>query len=273
VSTTAIHGIGSMGGAILDALVAEGVGDAAGGAGGGEVLAVVRRAEQAEQLRDRLQGTRGSVATTEEAAAAADLHLVAVKPYSVADVLEAIAPSLRPGAVVVSLALGVTNADLAAHLPEGTAVVRAMPNTPARVGQGMVVLSPGETVTDEQLGLVRAALAATGRTLVLPESQQDAATALSGSAPAYFYLFVEAMVDAGVARGLTRADARELATQAALGAGTMLRETGEEAAVLRAQVTSPGGSTAAALARLEAHGLRHAVADAITTCADRSAGR
>ncbi len=264
MSTTAIHGIGSMGGAILDALLADEESD---------VLAVVRRQEQAEELRARLEGTRGSVATAQEAAEAADVHLVAVKPYAVADVLEAIGPSLRPGAVVVSLALGLTTADLAAHLPEGTPVVRAMPNTPARVGQGMVVLSPAEGVDEEQLRRVEATLAATGRTLVLPESQQDAATALSGSAPAYFYLVVEALVDAGVARGLPRAQARELASQAALGAGAMLRETGEEPAVLRAQVTSPGGSTAAALARLEAHGVRHALADAVDACIERSAGR
>ncbi len=264
MSTTAIHGIGSMGGAILDALLADGRSD---------VLAVVRRPEQAEELRERLEGTRGSVATAQEAAQTADVHLVAVKPYAVGDVLAAIGPSLRPGAVVVSLALGLTTADLAAHLPEGTPVVRAMPNTPARVGQGMVVLSPAAAVTEEQLHLVEATLAATGRTLVLPESQQDAATALSGSAPAYFYLVVEALVDAGVARGLPRAQARELAAQAALGAGAMLRETGEEPAVLRSQVTSPGGSTAAALARLEAHGVRHALADAVDACIERSAGR
>lgn len=264
MTTTAIHGVGSMGGAILDALAA---GDE------GEVLAVVRREAQAAELRERLAGTRGGVADATEAAQRADVHLVAVKPYAVPDVLEAIGASLRPGAVVVSLALGLSLADLAAHLPEGTAVVRGMPNTPARVGQGMTVLSPGETVTTEQLGHVRAALAATGRTLELPESQQDAATAVSGSAPAYFYLVVEALVDAGVARGLSRDSARELAAQAALGAGTMLRETGEEPATLRAQVTSPGGSTATALARLEAHGIRHTFADAVEACADRSAGR
>ena len=116
-------------------------------------------------------------------------------------------------------------------------------------------------------------LVPTGATLVLPEAQQGAATAMSGSAPAYFYLVVEAMVDAGVAQGLSRSDALALAGQAARGAGAMLVETGAEAALLRAQVTSPGGSTAAALATLEQHGVRHAFADAIRACADRSAGR
>ena len=261
--TIAIYGVGSMGGAILDGLVS----------GGDEpVLAVVRRSEQAEQLRAQ-RGERVEVVTALEAAERADVHLIAVKPYGVADLLEVMAPSLRPGSVVVSMALGISLADLAAPLPEGTGVIRGMPNTPARVGQGMTVLSPGAGVTDEQLEQVRDLLTPTGRTLVLPESQQDAATALSGSAPAYVYLVVEAMIDAGVARGLSRADARTLASQAVLGAGSMLAETGEEPALLRAQVTSPGGSTAAALATLEQHGVRHAFADAIRACADRSAGR
>lgn len=260
--TTAIYGVGSMGGAILEALLG----------GEGEVLAVVRSPERAARLREQ-HGGRVEVVTAAEAAHRADLHLLVVKPYGVADLLEEIGPSLRPGSVVLSLALGVTLADLAAGLPEGTAAIRGMPNTPARVGRGMTVLSPADTVTEEQLRTAREALAPTGETLVLPESQQDVATALSGSAPAYFYLVVEAMVDAGVARGLTREHARTLASSAALGAGAMLAETGEEPAALRAQVTSPGGSTAAALARLEAHGLRHALADAVDTCADRSAGR
>lgn len=262
--TTAIYGVGSMGGAILEALAGDGT----------EVLAVEGNPERAAELRERY-ADRGSVEVTDATTAAerADVHLVIVKPYSVAGLLEEIAPALRPGSIVLSLALGVSLADLAAGLPEGTAAIRGMPNTPAKVGLGMTVLSPAETVTDEQLEQVRTLLAPTGQTLVLPESQQDVATAMSGSAPAYFYLLVEAMVDAGVARGLTREHARTLAAGAARGAGAMLTETGEEPAVLRAQVTSPGGSTAAALARLEAHGLRHAVADAVDTCADRSAGR
>lgn len=262
--TTAIYGVGAMGGAILEAL-------ADGGAG--EVLAV-GRPERAAQLREQ-HADRPTVEVVDAATAAAraDVHLVVVKPYAVAGLLEEIAPSLRPGSVVLSLALGISLADLAAGLPPGTAVVRGMPNTPAKVGLGMTVLSPADEVTDEQLEQVRTLLSSTGETLVLPESQQDTATALSGSAPAYVYLVVEALVDSGVARGLTRADALALATQTVRGAGAMLAETGEEPAVLRAHVTSPGGATAAALARLEAHGVRHALADAVDACADRSAGR
>lgn len=263
MTTTAIYGVGAMGGAVLEALVAHGE---------GEVLAVESDAERAEGLRQRL-GESVRVVEATEAAQRGDLHLLVVKPYAVADLLATIGPALRPGAVVVSLALGVSLADLAAGLPAGTPLVRGMPNTPARVGHGMTVLSPADEVTDEQLRLVEQTLAPTGQTLVLPEEHQGVATALSGSAPAYFYLVVEALVDAGVARGLTREHARALAAGTARGAGAMLTETGAEPAVLRAQVTSPGGSTAAALARLEAHGLRHAFADAVDACTDRAEGR
>lgn len=262
--TTAIYGVGSMGGAILEALAGAGT----------EVLAVEGNPQRAAELRESHAG-RETVDVVDAATAAerAEVHLIIVKPYSVAGLLEEIGPSLRPGSIVLSLALGVSLEDLAAGLPEGTAVIRGMPNTPAKVGLGMTVLSPAEAVTDEQLDRVRTLLEPTGQTLVLPESQQGVATALSGSAPAYFYLVVEAMVDAGVAAGLTREQARTLAAGAAHGAGAMLTETGEEPAVLRAQVTSPGGSTAAALARLEAHGVRHALADAVETCTDRSTSR
>ncbi|MBA4084090.1 MAG: pyrroline-5-carboxylate reductase [Kytococcus sp.] len=257
--TVAIYGVGAMGGAILEAL-----------AGEGEVLAVEGHAPRAEELRVAYADRGVEVVDATTAAGRADVHLVVVKPYSVPALLQELAPSLRPGSIVLSLALGVSLADLAAALPSGVAAIRGMPNTPARVGQGMTVLSPADDVTDEQLERVRELLAPTGGTLVLPESQQGVATALSGSAPAYFYLVVEALVDAGVARGLTRSDALVLAAQAARGAGAMLVETGEEAALLRASVTSPGGSTAAALARLEAHGVRHAFADAVEACADRA---
>ncbi len=263
--TTAIYGVGAMGGAILEALAAD---------GRGEVLAVESDRERAGRLRDQYAAqSQVEVTSAPDAAARADVHFVIVKPYAVAELLETISPSLRPDAIVVSLALGVTLEELAAHLPPGTTIIRGMPNTPARVGQGMTVLSPAEGVADEQLALVRDLLAPTGRTLVLQEGLQDAATALSGSAPAYVYLFVEALVDAGVARGLSRQQALTMATQAVCGAGAMLAETGEEPAVLRAQVTSPGGSTAAALARLEAGGLRRTLAEAVDACADRSARR
>lgn len=259
----ALYGVGSMGGAILDGLLAARDEDAP------EVLVVVRRAEQATELGQR-PGVRA--VSAEQAAATADIHLVTVKPYDVEALLESVHDSLRPGSVVVSLALGITLAELQKALPDGVAAVRGMPSTPARVGQGMTVLSSGESVAEDQVAAIQEVLAPTGRTVVVPESQQDIATALSGSAPAYFFLVVEALVDAGVAGGLPRGVASDLAVQAALGAATMLRETGEEAVILRSQVTSPGGSTAAALRELEAGGVREAFARAVEACARRSSG-
>lgn len=256
----AIYGIGSMGGAILDGLLAR----------GHEVIAVARRPEAIAEL-DARDGVRALPLA--EAAASADVHVVAVKPYGVADLLAEAGPHLRAGSMVVCVALGITLDDLAGMLPEGVLAVRAMPSTPARVGEGMTVLSPGPGLEPERLAEIEELLGATGRTIVVPEGQQDVATALSGSAPAYLFLVVEAMIDAGVALGLPRPTARELAVQSVVGAGALMRETGEEPGLLRAQVTSPGGSTAAALAALEEHGVRHAVRAAVQACAERSAGR
>lgn len=255
--TTAIYGAGAMGGAILDALLTRGE----------EVLVVERDPDVVARLEQTDGATPVDVA---EAGSRADTHVLAVKPYVVADLLDELAPHLQAGAVVVSVALGITLEQLSAAVPDGVAVVRAMPNTPARVGEGMTVLSPGEGCTDEQVAAVEELLSATGRTLRVPEEHQGIATALSGSAPAYVFLVVEAMVDAGVALGMPRPTARDLAVQAVVGAGALLRETGAEPGELRHQVTSPGGSTAAALSTLEAHGLRHAMAEAVRACAERS---
>jgi len=144
-----------------------------------------------------------------------------------------------------------------------------MTNTPAQVGAAMSVLSPGTGVSDAQLELAEEIFRPLGRTLRVPESQQDAVTAVSGSGPAYFYLFVEAMIDAGVLLGLTRQTAQELAVQTALGSAAMMAQGGSPAE-LRAAVTSPAGTTAAALRQLEAHGVREAVFSALEAARDRA---
>lgn len=256
--TVAVHGVGSMGGAILDGLRAS----------GGEVIAVVRREDQAERLR--ADGVR--VLAAADAAAEATVHVIAVKPPAVRSLLEDLAPGLTPGSVVVSVALGVSLTDLEEVLPDSVVAVRAMPNTPSQVGEGMTVLSLSETATQAQRQQVVEVFDALGRTITIPESQQDVATALSGSSPAYFFLIAEAMIDAGVAQGMPRETARTLVTQALKGAGALLASEEAEPALLRAQVTSPGGSTAAALAALEQGGIRSTMAAAIRACTERSAG-
>lgn len=147
-----------------------------------------------------------------------------------------------------------------------------MPNTPMLVGEGVSVLAPGRHVKKEHLELVRGVLSSVGKVVVVPpESQIDAVTAVSGSGPAYFFLVAEAMIEAGVGLGLTRATASELVVQTMVGSAAMLDRSGESATELRAAVTSPGGTTAAAIRQLEGNGLRTAFFDALEAAKIRSA--
>jgi pyrroline-5-carboxylate reductase len=209
------------------------------------------------------------VAEPAAVAEAATIALV-VKPQDLPGVLAELAPHLRTGQLLVSLAAGITTAAIEALVPDGVAVARVMPNTPALVGEGMAAVSPGARCGEEQLAEAERLLAAVGRVVRVPEKQQDAVTAISGSGPAYVFLVVEAMIEAGVHLGLPRPTAAELAVQTVLGAATLLRETGEHPALLREQVTSPGGTTAAALRTLEEHGLRAAFQAALEAARDRS---
>jgi pyrroline-5-carboxylate reductase len=145
-----------------------------------------------------------------------------------------------------------------------------MPNTPMLVGEAMSAMSPGSHATAEQLATVEKMLAAVGRVVQVPEAQQDAVTALSGSGPAYFFFLVEAMIDAGILLGLPRTVVSELIVQSAFGAASMLRESADHPVLLREAVTSPAGTTIAAIRELERHGVRAALIDAIEAARDRS---
>lgn len=250
-----------MGEAIVSGMLAQGW-------AASDLVLAVRREEHAVRLREAY-GVE-VVLDAVEAAAKADVVLVGVKPYDVPDVLRQIGPHLRPGALVASLAVGLTTASLEAALPDGTAVVRVMPNTPAQVGAGVSVLSAGTHCTDAQLGEVDTIMGAVGTTVVLPEKLQDAAGAVSGSGPAYVFLVIEALTEAGVHLGLPRTTATELVVQTVLGSARLAAESGDHPAVLRERVTSPGGTTAAALGELEKAGLRAAFLAATRAAADRS---
>lgn len=200
----------------------------------------------------------------------ADVVVLAVKPKDVPAVLAEIAPALRPGTVVVSVAAGVPLAVYERALPEGTPVVRVMPNTPAVVGRGASAIAGGTSATAEHLERVTALLAATGLVVTVPESDLDAVTAVSGSGPAYVFYLVDALAEAGVLLGLGRAQARELAIATFAGAAHLLEESGEHPVVLRERVSSPGGTTVAALRELDAHGVRAAVLAAAEAARDRS---
>ena len=171
---------------------------------------------------------------------------------------------------MVSVAAGITTAYLEAHLSAGAHVVRVMPNTPMLLGEGMSAIAAGTNATSADLTAAEQILAAVGKVVRLPESQLDAVTALSGSGPAYVFLLAEAMVDAGVLIGLPRPVALQLAVQTILGSALMLRDSGDSPTVLREAVTSPGGTTAAALRQFEDHGLRAAVNAALEAARDRS---
>ncbi|MFC5142326.1 pyrroline-5-carboxylate reductase [Actinomycetospora rhizophila] len=275
--TVAVLGGGKIGEALLGGLVAA-------GRAPGSLLVVEAVAARAVELTDR----HGIVAVgAPEAARRADVLVVAVKPGDVPaaldevrDVLAGRAPGQdRPA--VISLAAGIPTAAIEARLPADTAVVRVMPNTPMLVGRAMCVLSPGAAAGETELAAAEELLSAVGRTVRVPESQQDLATALSGSGPAYVFLLAEAMIDAGVALGLPRPVATELVTTTVEGAGGLLTTPGSDGregadgtvphpGLLREAVTSPGGTTAAALGSLEADGVRAALARAVTAARDRS---
>jgi len=258
--TVAILGAGVMGETVVSGLLRAGRAPA-------ELLMSERRPARADELRERY-GV--DVVSNTEAAAKADTLILVVKPQDMADLLDEIAPIVRPGQLVISLAAGITTALIEARLPAGVPVVRVMPNTPALVDEGMAAISRGSHCDEAHLVEAETLLRATGKVLRVPEKQQDAVTAISGSGPAYLFFVVEAMIEAGVHLGLPRSTATELVVQTMVGSAKMLRETGEHPTVLRERVTSPGGTTAAAIRELEDHKVRAAFMTALESARNRS---
>ncbi|WP_243232711.1 pyrroline-5-carboxylate reductase [Microbacterium sp. CIAB417] len=245
----AFLGAGSMGGAILRGVVASGI-PVQGG-----IIATNRTTEKAQALAD-LSGV-SAIALDErpegntEAAAAARVVLVGVKPAMVPDLLREIAPVLQPDAIVVSLAAGVTLATFAEHLGDGVSVIRSMPNTPATVGKAVTGLAAGSSAGADDVALVRRLFELVGAVVEVPEPQIDALSTISGSGPAYVYLLIEELTRAAVGKGFDEADARLMAEQTFIGAAALLDATGEEPAELRRRVTSPKGTTERAIAVLQ----------------------
>ncbi len=257
MTQVAIIGAGQIGEALIAGLVK------AGEVEPGAIVATNRGRERQEELAQKYGiRTTGDNGTAVEAA---DVVFLCVKPQGIVSVLEEVAPSLSEGALVVSMAAGVRLESLQAAAP-GRACVRVMPNTPMLLGRGMSIIAAAEGVDAEP---VHELLRTVGATVEIEEKDMDAATALAGSSPAYYYLVAEALVEAGVQLGLKRDVATQLASQAAVGAGEML-VAGDAPASLRASVTSPGGTTAAAIRELEESGLRGAFYRAVEACAQRS---
>jgi pyrroline-5-carboxylate reductase len=257
----AVLGGGVMGEALVTALLAAGwTAD--------DVDVTERSAARAMELSGRY-GVRAADPNA-KAVKGAGLVLIAVKPQVVPDVLAEIAPALRPGTLVVSVAAGIPVAVYEAALPAGTPVVRVMPNTPALVGKGASAIAPGTHATDEHLDLAERALAATGLVVRVPEKDLDAVTAISGSGPAYAFYLIDAMAEAGVLLGLTRDLATRLAVATVEGSAALAAQTGDHPVVLRERVSSPGGTTVAAVAELDAYGVRAGVVAAARAARDRS---
>ncbi|MCK2236707.1 MULTISPECIES: pyrroline-5-carboxylate reductase [unclassified Crossiella] len=260
MTTTAVLGAGKIGEALLSGLLQSGRSPE-------DLLFTERYPARSAELTKRY-GVRGVDVPT--AAGLADVLVVAVKPQDIEPLLDELGAVLRPGTLIVSLCAGLPTALFERRLPEGVPVVRVMPNTPMVVGEAMSAISGGRHAKAEHLALAEAMLAAVGKVVRVPEAQQDAVTALSGSGPAYFFFLVEAMIDAGILLGLPRAVAADLIIQSAVGSAAMLRDSGEHPVALREAVTSPAGTTISAIVELEKHGVRAALIAAIEAARDRS---
>ncbi len=258
--TVAVIGAGKIGEVLLSGLLRSGWAV-------DRLIATARRPERAEELAARY-GIR--MVDNDAAVSTADVLAIAVKPQDAAALLADLGPKVPAGKLVVSLCAGLPTPFFAKWLPEGTPVVRVMTNTPALVDEAMTAISAGPFATAEHLALAEEMFAPLGRTIRVPESQQDAVTALSGSGPAYFYFLVEAMTDAGILLGLPRQVAHDLIVQTAIGSAIMLRDSGEHPVKLREAVTSPAGTTINAIRELENHGVRAALLAALEAARDRA---
>ena len=258
--TIAFIGGGNMASAIIGGLIRQGLPPAQ--------ISVV---EPFAQARQALLEQHGVQATEAADASLADAQVLvwAVKPQNFAEAATRVQVHLKGELLQLSVMAGIRSTAMAEATGQDR-IVRAMPNTPARVGQGVTAISSGTHVTDDHLAEVGEILGAVGGVITVAEKYQDSVTAVSGSGPAYLFLVAEALIEGGVHVGLPRDVARELAVQTLHGSATLLRDTGDHPTLLREAVTSPGGTTAAALRALEDHGVRAAFLAAVEAARDRS---
>ena len=259
--TIGFVGTGNMAEALIRGLVHAGV------AGKEQVLGSDPREERCSEMTQRY-GVR-VVRDNVEVAKQAEILVLSVKPQVMAKVLDQVGPHIHPHALVISIAAGIPLAAIESKLPQAR-VIRTMPNTPALVGAGATAIAAGGHATDDDIEAARRIFDSVGRTIVLEESQMDAVTGLSGSGPAYIFLIIEALSDAGVKVGLSRYNALALAAQTVLGSAKLLIETNEHPGRLKDMVTSPGGTAIAGLHTLEAGGLRTTLMNAVEAATRRS---
>jgi pyrroline-5-carboxylate reductase len=258
----AILGGGNMGEALLEGVLASSWAVAA------ELAVAETRAERRQFLADRYQVT--VTATAREAAELSPTLVLAVKPQDVPSVLAEVAGAIDKTGLLISIAAGIPLSVLERGIGAEVPVVRVMPNTPALIREGVSVLAAGRWADDAHLDLAEEILAAVGEVVRVAEKHLDAVTALSGNGPAYVFLLAEALIDGAVATGLPRDIATALAKKTIAGAGRMLIETAFSPTELRAMVTSPGGTTAAAMRVLEGSGFRSTFYEALAAATERS---
>ena len=255
----AILGAGKIGESLLAGLLSSGWTD---------VVATARRQERVDELRERY-GIETTLSNA-EAVAGARIVVVAVKPQDMDALLGEIAPLLSTEHTLLSVAAAIPTRAIELHLVEPVPVVRAMPNAPSTVHEGVAGMCAGANAAEEHLALAEEVLSHLGRVVRLPESAMDAVTAVSGSGPAYFALLAEAMIDAGILLGLSREVSTQLVVQTMLGTAKLLRDEQMHPVDLREAVTSPGGTTIHAIRVLEQEGVRAAFLNAIQAAMERS---
>ena len=260
--TLGILGTGNMGRAIASGLVRSGLMQ------GNQVYLYNLHPEKAQRLADELGAVR--VDSAKELLERSEAVILAVKPFIMPGVLEEIKPYITSGKIMVSIAAGLTLSRLAAAMPEQTKIVRVMPNTPAMVGEGMSALTFNTYLTEAEKEAVVAIFRSFGKAEVVEERLIDAVCGLSGSGPAFVYMFIEALADAGVREGMFRPMAYTFAAQTVLGAAKMVLETGEHPGKLKDDVCSPGGTTIEAVKSLEENGFRAAAMNAVTVSAEKN---
>jgi pyrroline-5-carboxylate reductase len=259
----AFLGGGKMGEALVSGLIRS------GGRRVDEITVTARREERAAELHGRY-GVSATLSNA-EAVAWADTLVLMVKPQDMERLLEQVTEHVAGRHLVISFAAGIRTSFIERRLPDDVPVVRVMSNVPVLVDEAMSVVSPGRRAEDKHLAVAEELLGYVGKVIRLPEKHQDAVTATSGSGPAYFFLLAEAMIEACILLGLSRDVASDLIIQTMLGSAKMLRDTGKHPVELREMVTSPGGTTIAAIHHLEQAGVRAAFLNAIDAACQRSA--
>jgi pyrroline-5-carboxylate reductase len=233
-------------------------------------IRATRRTEASlESLREQFNGIQTGT-DNRQAVTGATMVVLAVKPQNASSVIEEIRGDVSSDALIISVLAGVTTEGLRERFKRDLAIIRTMPNTPMLVDEGATAIAAGRSASPEHVELARRMFEAVGRVEVVPEYLMDAVTGLSGSGPAYVYMFIEALTDAGVKQGIPRPISARLAAQTVFGAAKLVRDTGKHPAILRDEVTTPGGTAIAAVAELESHGLRTMLINAVATATARS---